>query len=270
MPPTIGILNAGSGAWVFEPLAEHLSCVLGVPVADTPVARMYVLGWDEERPLPDDASFIPLDAVRAAADKRLQAEAFQRCSVRTPRTLLLSSVEELRSHVRRHPDVEWVLKWPIGCGGSGHRLVTEGTPIPPDWPRPFVLQQFVRSETPEVYRLYGIAGEVFGWNVRCFPAEVATSPWVAHARGARYADPGSAPSEAVEQAQAALAATGLATSFGCVDLLRAPDGGWLVLEVGTDGIYQQVDRDVDLPGFNDELDARLARAFLAWACIKQA
>jgi hypothetical protein len=128
-----------------------------------------------------------------------------------------------------------------------------------------VVQEFLRLETPEVYRLYGIGGETFGWNVRRFPAEVKPSPWVAHARGARYADAGPAPVEAEQQARSALAAAGLLASFGCVDLLRTEQGRWVVLEVGTDGMFNHVDRDLGLPALEEEIDRRLAEAF--WARI---
>lgn len=157
-----------------------------------------------------------------------------------------------------------MLKWPTGCGAGGHRRIGPGDRLPHDWPRPYVLQEFVRLERPEVYRLYGAAGELFGWNARRFPPEIAPSPWVAHARGARYEVLGAAPAEAERIAHRALNAVGLLGSFGCVDLLPAPDGGWLALEVGTDGVFNHVDRDVGDPVLAAELDRRVAEAF--WAC----
>ena len=256
------ILNAGSGAWAFEPLAEHLSRVLGVPVSEEPAAYFYLLSWDGPEP-PPGASFIPYPAIVQASDKRLLAETIHRAGVATPRTHLLETPAEVDRFLRAEPATSWVLKYPTGCGGAGHRLLDGSAPVPEEWPRPYVVQEFVRLERPEVYRLYSAGGETFGWNVRRFPTGVAASPWVAHARGARYQDPGPLPAAAEEQARAALAATGLLDSFGCADLLHAGDGRWLVLEVGTDGVFNHVDRDVDLPGLSDEIDRRIAAAFLA-------
>jgi glutathione synthase/RimK-type ligase-like ATP-grasp enzyme len=256
------ILNAGSGAWAFEPLAEHLSAALGVPVTDEPAAYFYLLAWDGPEP-PAGVSFIPYPAIVQASDKRLLAETFRQAGVATPRTHLLETPAEVGRFVRREAATQWVLKYPTGCGGAGHRLLVSETPVPDDWPRPYIVQEFIRLEAPEVYRLYGAGGETFGWNVRRFPSGVTPSPWVAHARGARYRDPGPLPAAAEEQARAALAATGLLDSFGCADLLRAGDGRWLVLEVGTDGVFNHVDRDIDLPGLPEEIDRRLAAAFHA-------
>ena len=70
----------------------------------------------------------------------------------------------------------------------------------------------------------------------------------------------SAPDASVT-ARAALQAAGLEDSFGCVDLLQCPSGKWVVLEVGTDGIYNHVDRALDCPSLEAELSDRLAKAF---------
>jgi hypothetical protein len=84
---------------------------------------------------------------------------------------------------------------------------------------------------------------------------------VAHARGARYAEAGESASDATAVARAALEAVGLLGSFGCVDLLRRPTGEWVVLEVGTDGMFNHVDRDLGLPRLELELQRRVAEAF---------
>lgn len=115
-------------------------------------------------------------------------------------------------------------------------------------------------ESPEVYRLYCVDNHLFGWNARRFPAGVKPSPWVARARGARYVHLGNPPTEAVQAAASALDISGLRTSFGVVDLIRKGNT-WLVLEIGTDGVANHVDRDFDSRTLNDELDERLAAAF---------
>ena len=67
----------------------------------------------------------------------------------------------------------------------GHRIIHKTSSEPARWPRPFIVQEFVRMDSPEVHRLYGAGGETFGWVVRRFLAGCETSPWVAHAHGAR-------------------------------------------------------------------------------------
>jgi glutathione synthase/RimK-type ligase-like ATP-grasp enzyme len=257
------ILNAGDGSWVFEEHAKRLSRALNLEIRASPSDSNYVLGWERAQE-PSGASFIPLESVHLAADKRLLAQVFAAHQVATPKTYLLDSEAEVEQIVRTQTQNEWVLKWPVGCGGSGHRLQLINTPIPADWPRPFLLQEFVRLERPEVYRLYGVGGETFGWNARRFPSGAKTSPFVAHARGARYEEAGKVPVEAEKQARLALSATGLLASFGCVDLMCDAQNRWLVLEVGTDGVFNHVDRDIGIGGIAEEIERRLAAAFWKW------
>jgi glutathione synthase/RimK-type ligase-like ATP-grasp enzyme len=260
----IAILNAGAGAWAFEEHALRLSRLLGIEVRAEAAEYAYLLGWDGPGPPPCRELFIPYASLQIAADKRLQARLFREHGVATPETHLVESREALAAFLTERPDREWALKYPTGCGASGHRFFHTETRIPDDWPVPFVVQEFIRMPEPEVYRLYGAGGELFGWNVRRFPPGTRSSPWVAHVRGAGYAAPGAAPPEAEAQARRALEATGLLASFGCVDLLRSPEGRWLVLEVGTDGRFNHVDRDLGLPEIEAEVDARLARSFQRW------
>lgn len=255
------VLNGDRGAWAFESLAEQLSSALGISVSAKPRRYNYLLssndvGEDFAHPL-----FIPLSAIRAASDKRAAAVAFARHKVPTPHTLLLDTYAEVTQFVSQRPEIEWCLKFPTGCGGNGHRMMTTDSVAPPNWPRPFILQEFIRLECPEVFRLYCAGGQLFGWNARRFPAGSASSPWVAHARGARYESGGEAPPEALAAGRAALEATGLDDSFGCVDLLRRPAGDWVVLEVGTDGLFNHVDRELDNPALEAELLQRIVRAF---------
>lgn len=259
------ILNSGPGAWAFEAHAERLSRALWLPVSSVPAEYCYLLGWEGAGPPGGSRLFIPWEAIGIAADKRRVAEAFLQAHVPAPVTHLPDSPEEVRAILASAASREWVLKWPTGCGAGGHRRLTADQPVPEDWPRPYVLQEFIRLERPEVYRLYGAAGEIFGWNARRYPRGVEASPWVAHARGARYEIEGPAPAEAEAVARQALAATGLLDSFGCVDLLPAPEGRWLALEVGTDGVFNHVDRDVGDPALAEELDRRVAEAF--WSGI---
>jgi hypothetical protein len=72
------------------------------------------------------------------------------------------------------------------------------------------------------------------------------------------------PVDAAAAAAAALRATGLLDSFGCADLMRRRTGEWVVLEVGTDGIYNYVDRNIGDTSFERELDERVAAAFREW------
>jgi hypothetical protein len=255
------VLNGGPGSWAFEPLAEQLSAALGVPILAEPRSFNYLLCLD---PLPDHFPhrvFIPLSAVHIASDKRLMTEAFHHHDVPIPRTVLLNSFAEVIHYVARHSKSEWCLKFPTGCGAKGHRMIAADSPEPPNWPRPFIVQEFIRLERPEVYRLYCAGGELFGWVARLFPAGREPSSWVAHARGARYQRLGEPPQASLIAARGALLATGLYDTFGCVDLLRCSSGEWVVLEVGTDGLFNYVDRDLDNPELEAELLDRLARAF---------
>ena len=70
------VLNAGRGSWAFEPLAERLSSALGLGISAKPRSYNYVLSLDGDIDEFCGASFIPLAAVRLAADKRLIATAF--------------------------------------------------------------------------------------------------------------------------------------------------------------------------------------------------
>jgi hypothetical protein len=159
------------------------------------------------------------------------------------------------------PDRKWCLKFPTDCGASGHRFLTSGMTLPGAWPLPLIVQEFVKLQRPEVYRLYAAGGCLFGWVARRFPEGVKPSPWVAHARGAGYELAGDPPQEAVAAARAALEASGLLDSFGCADLLQAPGGQWVVLEVGTDGMFNHVDRDIGHPGLEQEIQRQIAEAF---------
>lgn len=44
-------------------------------------------------------------------------------------------------------------------------------------------------------------------------------------------------------------------------MLRRPSGEWVALEVGTDGLFNYVDRELDSPKFEGELFAKIAAAF---------
>lgn len=257
------ILNAGPHAWAFEAFAQRMAQVLGVQVVSEPSDAFLLLAWDQPAP-PPGRSFVPHLGVQVASDKRLVAEHFMREAVPAPESRLLDSWSAVEALVHAWPEDTWVLKYPTGSGGAGHRLLGHDPVEPRDWPRPFLLQRFVPMERPEVFRLFGVAGEIFGFNARRFPEGTPASPWVAHARGARYEVIRDVPAEAIEVTRRALAATELLTSFGCVDLVH--DGqGWLALEVGTDGANGHVDRDLGDVGLERELDDRYARAFWDWA-----
>ncbi|MGF1577868.1 MAG: RimK family alpha-L-glutamate ligase [Gemmataceae bacterium] len=258
------ILNNGPGAWAFEELARSLSSALWVDISATPRRYNYLLNL-EDHPIPSRGElFIPYSSIILAADKRLLAERFFYHQVPIPRTWLVETVEEIDAIRKLNREVELCLKYPIGCGGSGHRLLTNDLTIPKRWPRPLLIQEFIRLERPEVYRTFGIGGEIFGWVARRYrleQIEIAPSPWVAHARGAVYELEHGPPSQVALTAKRALQATDLLASFGCVDLLQRPDGEWVVLEVGTDGVFNHVDRDIGVPEFERELHSRLATAF---------
>lgn len=257
----LGILNYGPAAWAFDNLARQLAARLGVDVVLRPRAFNYVLGA-EPLDLPDkDAQFVDVDTIQLASDKRLLAQTFKAANVPTPITELVDDLDAAREFIRKHPHGEWCLKYPIGTGATGHRLFTVDTSLPPNWPTPLVVQEFIRLENPEVYRIYAAAGDVFGWLLRRYD-NGSGSPWVAHARGARWHRLPGPPAAAAQAASRALEATNLLQTFGCADLLQRHDGTWVVLEVGTDGLFTHVDRDLADPEFEKELLDRICQSFV--------
>lgn len=86
-PSDCCVLNGGSGAWAFAPLAEQLSHALGIPISEEPRRFNYLLQLESIDEELESRLFIPLSAIRGAADKRWIAEAFLQHSVPTPRTL---------------------------------------------------------------------------------------------------------------------------------------------------------------------------------------
>ncbi|MDB5294482.1 MAG: hypothetical protein JWO31_465 [Phycisphaerales bacterium] len=255
------ILNAGGGSWAFAPLAELLSCALWIDVAAVPRHFNYLLLADDAVADARQSFFIPVASMELAADKRALARVFAARSVPTPETHLVESLEDARRLAATDGGKSWCLKFPTGCGATGHRLLTNETAVLDTWPRPLVVQEFIRMERPEVFRLYAAGGHLFGWVARRFPPGVKPSPWVAHARGAQYELAGNPPAGAMAAARAALDVTGLLATFGCVDLLRRTTGEWVVLEVGTDGMFNHVDRDLGLPELELDIQQRIAEAF---------
>ena len=254
------ILNYGASAWAFEDLARQLADGLGVDVAMSPRAYNYVLGAERDDLPGPNALFIDVDTIELAGDKRRLAVAFRAGGVPTPETHLIPDLNAARAFVRGHDDREWCLKYPIGSGASGHRLFASDMEVPKEWPAPYVVQEFIRLERPEVYRVYAAGGQLFGWLVRRYD-DGRGSPWVAHARGAHWETLSQIPPEVAAPAQAAFVATHLFDTFGCADLLRRPNGDWVVLEVGTDGLFNHVDRDLGDPTFEQELLARIRDSF---------
>jgi hypothetical protein len=256
----VAIVNGGSGSWAFQEHAERLARALWVDVSDRPLDFNFYLHIDSIDPAQIRHSFVPLAAMEVAADKREIARVFRERNVASPETHLLATRDEVRSFLARRGESQWCLKWPTGCGATGHKVLQSAEEIDDFWPVPYVVQRFVPLESPEVYRTYCVDGEIFGWTLRRFSDRSESTPWVSHAKGARYHPAGTLPQRAKEIAREALAATGLLDSFGCVDFLRA-GVDWLALEVGTDGSFNHVDRDFDDPALEDEINRRLAEAF---------
>jgi len=255
------VLNSGSGSWAFEPLANQLSAALNIDVSDKPRSFNYLLQTEDSTVLDSCSSFIPIEAIRFASDKRLLAVVFNEHKIPTPQTILFENFNDARDFFHANRTRNWCLKYPTSCGASGHMMLSDDSNAPPNWPRPYIVQEFVQMTRPEVYRTYCAGGEMFGWVARRFPEGSKPSPWVAHARGARYVKLPEAPLKALEAAKPALVATKLWNSFGCVDLLCTPTGEWVVLEVGTDGLFNHVDRDIGDPDLEREMDQRIALAF---------
>lgn len=255
------ILNQSDGKWVFEDLAQILSRSLWVDISETPGDLNYILCTDSELITSQVGSYIPLRSIEIAADKREIEQKFKAFGVNRPKTFILASIQDVESILTTHTSNRWILKYPTGCGGMNHRLIEHVSEIPEHWPQPFLIQEFIESVEPAVYRFYCVDGNLFGFNARKFADPNISTPWVSHANGARYNYEETPPPAAIEVATAALTATGLYYSFGAVDLIKDLHDRWYALEVGTDGIYNHVDRDIDNDALLDELNERLAIAF---------
>jgi len=118
------ILNAGGGSWAFSPLAEQLSRALWVDVAEEPRHFNYLLLADDRVAQRCGDFFIPFASMEIASDKRSLARVFAARSVPTPETHLVDSLDEARRVAVARPATPWCLKFPTGCGASGHRMLT--------------------------------------------------------------------------------------------------------------------------------------------------
>ena len=257
------ILNSGDGAWIFQDLAEKLASSLQVKVSDIPGDYNYVLYWDKSNINElENKTFIDLKGMKLASDKRLLAENFLKYKIDIPETYLLNTHQEVVDLIKNKPG-QWCLKYPIGCGASGHRIIKNSNDIPKDWLKPYVVQKFIKLNKLQVFRLYCAGGILFGWNRRKYTSENNKNPWVAHAQGAVYEVLGKPPCEVEVLATKVFKATYLFESFGCVDFLQDNDGKWLVLEIGTDGIFNHVDRNIGNRILEGEIEQRIADAFYA-------
>lgn len=254
------IVNQTSGKWAFDKLANILSESLWVDVEEDFGDINYILCTDKQK-ADKINSFIPIESINLAADKRKTEKKFNQYCVVRPKTFLADDEKEVELILLEYPEIQWILKYPIGCGGIHHRLINYVNQIPKGWPKPFLLQEFIQLQRPEVYRLYCVDSEIFGFNARRFKDKNNKTPWVSHANGAIYQYGETSDREAREIAKTALISTGLYDSFGIVDVLKDKDDKWYVLEVGTDGIYNYVDREVENQNLFDELNERLAKAF---------
>jgi len=254
-----GVLNWGPNSWVFRDFAKHLSETVGLEVVNSPVDYNYLLSWGDK--VPDEAKtgrlnlFIPSDGILIASDKRKQAGVFYEKGIPTPKTYLCGR-EEVNGILDSEKRKEFCVKWPTGTGAYGHRMVKGLEDIKEDWPTPIILQEFIRLDTPRVYRMYGAGGKLFGWNKR-----ELDSLWVSHERGAKYVQLDNPEEKVYDICRKTLEAVGLYDSFGCVDLLQDWKGSWLVLEVGTDGVFNYVDRNLDIPELEREIDNSVMEAF---------
>jgi glutathione synthase/RimK-type ligase-like ATP-grasp enzyme len=254
------ILNPAHG-WAFEGLAQMLSSALWIDVRSAVGDFNYLLELDDRIDRINLNTFIPIRSIELASDKRKLERVFDRFDIKRPKTFILEDVDRIDEIIKAYPQDAWVLKYPTGCGGMHHRLIEHSSQIPVKWERPFLLQQFIKSDRPEVYRLYCVDGDIFGFNARRFADSADRTLWVSHANGARYVHGEDPDNKAIEIAKQAFIATGLDRSFGAVDLIKDNAGEWYVLEVGTDGIYNYVDRDLDNEDLLNEINERLAKAF---------
>jgi glutathione synthase/RimK-type ligase-like ATP-grasp enzyme len=255
------ILNQSDGKWAFEDLAQMLSRVLWIDIKEEVGDLNYVLAIDNKINTNNLNTFIPIHSIDLASDKREVEKMFEKFKVRRPKTFVIPDKGRVQAVIKEHTQCLWILKYPTGCGGMHHRLIEDSSQIPEGWESPYLLQEFIKSDRSEVYRLYCTDSELFGFNARRFDDITNKTPWVSHANGAKYVHGEKPNSKVIEIAKQALIATNLYQSFGIVDLIKDRDGEWYVLEVGTDGIYNYVDRDIENDSLLHEINERLAKAF---------
>jgi predicted ATP-grasp superfamily ATP-dependent carboligase len=253
------IVNQTAGQWAFEELAKILSKSLWVDIKEEFGDINYILCVAKKKH--NINSFIPIESIEIAADKRKIEQRFNIYDVTRPKTFLTNNLKDVELVLSKFPQIQWILKYPTGCGGINHRFIDNILQIPKEWPKPFIIQEFIESLIPEVYRLYCVDGEIFGFNARRFKDTSNKIPWVSHAQGAIYQYGDNPDKEVLSLAKDALISVGLYHSFGVVDLVKNQIGKWFALEVGTDGIYNYVDREVDNIELFDEINERLATAF---------
>ena len=201
-----------------------------------------------------------MKGIKLASDKRLLAKVFKENNIPVPETHLLDNYREVVKFIDSNFN-QWCIKYPVGCGASGHRIINSITDIPQDWLTPYVVQKFIHLDKPMVYRVYCAGQKIFGWNVRKFPEEIKKQPWVAHALGAVYEVLDNIPDKVIDIATNTFKATHLFYSFGCADFIQDNLGNWLVLEVGTDGLFNHVDRHIGNVSLEIEIAENICFAF---------
>jgi hypothetical protein len=123
------ILNQSDGKWVFENLAQILSRSLWVDISEDVADLNYVLGTNTD--LMDNPlnSFIPIDSIKIASDKRSIDQRFKSHNVSRPTTFIVESAPEIESILHKFDRNRWILKYPTGCGGMNHRMIEDVSQI---------------------------------------------------------------------------------------------------------------------------------------------
>jgi glutathione synthase/RimK-type ligase-like ATP-grasp enzyme len=253
------ILLRPEDAWAFGPLAEKLSRHIGCPISADENCFSYVLSKPAH---PTIASYNALAGLEIAADKRLIERAFARNGIPRPQTWLLNIEAEVTALVIGEPAGSYLLKYPTACGSVNHYLLHGSFTAKKNWPTPYLVQEYIRQKINRVYRVYCVGGESVGSNVRRFTSD-SKSVLVAHALGARYFFDDPVDADGVRIAESAVRAVALENGFCVVDMLKDDQDRWYVLEVGSDGIHNIVDRDYGNDGFDEVLQARIGEHFNA-------
>ena len=74
---------------------------------------------------------------------------------------LTKTIQEVLDFIKNKTE-RWCLKYPIGCGASGHRIINNLEDIPKTWLQPYVVQKFIKLKELQVFRLYYAGGILFG------------------------------------------------------------------------------------------------------------
>ena len=96
------ILNRSDGKWAFDNLAQMLSRSLWVDISEVPGDINYILCTDTELTDREINSFIPIESIKIAADKRDVERRFEAHNIVRPKTFILYQKKNNKKKMNTH------------------------------------------------------------------------------------------------------------------------------------------------------------------------